>query len=64
MYFPGDVVRGGILSMGDVVRGYCPWGDNVRGDVVWGILPMGGGGAMSRGCCPWGNAGRGMLSGG
>ena len=29
MYFPGDVVRGGILSMGDVVRG-------------GGVLPMGG----------------------
>ena len=54
MYVPGDVVCGGILSMG----GYCPWGDNVRGmlsmgdnvreDVVHGgmlsgeILPMGG----------------------
>ena len=32
MYFPGDVVRDGMLS----VVGYCPWGNVVRG-----ILPMG-----------------------
>ena len=40
MYFPGDVVRGGILSMGGCCPGgYCPWGGGGGGGVR-GMLSM------------------------
>ena len=39
MYFPGDVVCGGILPM----VGYCQWGDIAHGGIMSrGMLSMGG----------------------
>ena len=63
MYFPGDVVRGGILSMG----GCCPGGIAHMGIISGGMLSMGGccpgrycpWGDNVRGCCPWGGGGGG-----